>query len=255
MKYFISILALFLCFQTVTAFGQQAAFDRATTLLEEQEYMKAINQYNEIYREGDVSGALWLNLGVAYTQLDSLGKAKYYMLRAAEYSETETLAERSLERIENRFSRRSAVLPMLPWDRFFNLLDHFLGSTGLMVIGLLMLNITAGLLLAVWFRPGYKTVLKRLSTASAVMTCLFIFFSIFLSLQNNWYNTGVTIEAQTTVYDQPDSNSAVVSTAYEGYTMRVYNNEKAAEADGAWYYVRLENGLYGWVDQEAVLSY
>jgi tetratricopeptide (TPR) repeat protein len=255
LKYFISILTLFLSFQAAAAFGQQAAFDRATTLLEEQEYMEAIDHYNKIQQEGDLSGALWLNLGVAYVQLDSLGKAKYYMLKAAEYDETEALAEEALERIENQFSRRSAVLPMLPWDRFFNLLDHYFGSTGLMVIGLLLLNITSGLLLAAWFRPGYKQPLKKLSYASALLTCLFIFFSIFLSLQNSWYDTGVTVEDQATVYDRADINSAVVSTAYEGYTMRVYTSEKAPDTDGEWYYVRLENGLYGWVDQEAILTY
>ena len=122
MKQISIILILFFGLLSTVSFAQQAAFDRATTLLEDQEYMDAIKQYKQIHDEGHVSGALWLNMGVAYTQLDSLGKAKFYLLRAAEFSETEELASQSLEVIENRFSRRSAVLPMLPWDRFFNFL-------------------------------------------------------------------------------------------------------------------------------------
>lgn len=255
MKNLTFIIFLFLGLLPAAATGQQAAFDRANTLLEEQEYVEAINRYKDIHEQGFVSGALWLNIGVAYAQLDSLGKAKYYMLRASEFSEIESLAERSLDVIENRFSRRSAVLPMLPWDRFFNLLDNLLGRTGLMVIGLLFLNMTAALLLAAWFRPGLKNLLNRLSIASAVVAVLFIFFSVFLSLQDDWYDVGVTVEDQAAVYDQPNTDSAVVSTAYEGYTMRVHVEETAYDSEKNWVYVRLANGLYGWIDREAVLTY
>ena len=257
MKHFIIILILFVGVLSASADlqAQQAAFDRANTLLEEQEYSEAIERYKSIYEEGYVSGALWLNIGVAYTQLDSLGKAKYYILRASEFSETEEIAKQSLEVVENRFSRRSAVLPMLPWDRFFNFLDNSLGIAGLMVIGLLFLNVTAALLLASWFRPEMKTLFNKLSIVTIILTVLFIFFSVFLSLQEDWYETGVTIADQATVYNQPDTDSAVVSTAYEGYTMRVYVEESANVAGDNWFYVRLANGLYGWVNREAVLSY
>ena len=255
MKYLTAILFIFFGCLSTNVQGQQAAFDRANMLLEEQEYLEAINRYKEIREDGYVSGALWLNIGVAYAQLDSLGKAKYYMLRASEFSETETLARQSIDVIENRFSRRSAVLPMLPWDRFFNFLDSLFGSTGLMVIGLLMLNLTAAFLLATWFRPNLKKVLNKLSIVSAALTVLFIFFSVFLSLQNNWYDMGVTVEDQATIYDKPDADSAVVSTAYEGYTMRVHVEELDEGPEGNWYYVRLANGLYGWIKGEAILTY
>jgi len=250
-----TLLFILIALMSTPAAAQQAAFDRATTLLEEQEYSEAIDAYKSIHENGYVSGALWLNVGVAYAQLDSLGKAKYYMLRASEFDETEELAKQSIDIIENRFSRRSAVLPMLPWDRFFYFLDSLLGSAGLMVAGLLLLNLTAAFLLASWFRPDLKNLFNKLSIASGVLTVLFIFFSVFLSLQEEWYDTGVTVEDQATVFDQPDTNSAVVSTAYEGYTMRVHVEESTEAAGDRWYYVRLENGLYGWISRDAVLTY
>ena len=257
MKYLTAktLIFIFIALVSTPAAGQQATFDRATTLLEEQEYSEAIDVYKSIHENGYVSGALWLNIGVAYAQLDSLGKAKYYMLRASEFDETEELAKQSIDVIENRFSRRSAVLPMLPWDRFFNFLDTILGSGGLMVAGLLMLNITAAFMLAAWFRPGLKNLFNKLSIVSGVFTVLFIFFSVFLSLQEEWYDVGVTVEDRATVFDQPDTGSAIVSTAYEGYTMRVHVEESTEAAEDQWYYVRLENGLYGWISRDAVLIY
>jgi hypothetical protein len=53
----------------------------------------------------------------------------------------------------------------------------------------------------------------------------------------------------------------VVSTAYEGYAMRVHTHEElpasaSSDAEGdAWSYVRLENGLYGWIESDAILTY
>lgn len=254
-----SILAS-LTFTTVTS-AQQASFDRATTMLEEQQYSEAIDAYKAIYRDGHVSGALWLNLGVAYARVDSLGKAKFYLMRASEYSETEQIARESLERIESQFSRRSAVLPMLPWDRFFNMLDELFGAAGLMVVGLIILNLTAALLLASWFRPNLKSLFRKLSYVSAALAVLFIGSSVYLNLQEEWYDVGVTVVDQVSVYDRPTASSPVVSTAYEGYAMRVHTHEElppsaSSDAEGdAWSYVRLENGLYGWIESDAILTY
>lgn len=239
--------------QAPAVFGQQAQFDRATTLLEEQQFTEAIGSYKEIHQNGYVSGALWLNMGVAYAQLDSLGKAKYYLLRAREFDETKDLANQSLDVIENRFSRRSAILPMLPWDRFFNSLAQFPGSTGLMAIGLILLNTTAAFLLAAWFRPRSKVLFKRFSLAAGTLSLLLMLSSVYLILQEDWYKTGVTVEGQATVYDKPNTDSPIVSTAYEGYTMRVHTNEQAPAGD--WHYVRLANGLYGWIEEDAILTY
>lgn len=253
MKQLLTTFLFLLIVQVSAVFAQQAQFDRATTLLEEQQFLEAIESYKEIHQSGYESGALWLNLGVAYTQLDSLGKAKYYLLRAREFSETEELASQSLNVIENRFSRRSAILPMLPWDRFFNTLAQFPGITGLMIIGLILLNTTAALLLAAWFRPRLSVLFKRSSLAAGILSLLFMLSSVYLTLQEDWYETGVTVERQATVYDQPNTDSPIVSTAYEGYTMRVHTGEQSSTGD--WYYVRLANGLYGWIEKNAILTY
>ena len=245
--------------QTTAASAQQAAFDSANTLLEEQRYSEAIEAYKSIHENGQISGALWLNLGVAYARVDSLGKAKYYLMRASEYPETEQIAESSLERIESQFSRRSAVLPMLPWDRLFNFLDEVFGAVGLMVIGLISLNLTAALLLALWFRPNLKLLFRKLSYVTAALAVMFIGSSVYLNLQEEWYDVGVTVVDRISVYDRPSSNSPVVSTAFEGYSMRVHTHEElpsSADASGKdWSYVRLANGLYGWIESDAILTY
>ncbi|REL25053.1 SH3 domain-containing protein [Rhodohalobacter sp. SW132] len=234
-------------------FAQQNRFDEATNLLEEQRYADAIESYKSIADDGHVSGALWLNLGVAYAHLDSLGKAKYYLMRSAEFPETESMARESLDVVENRFSRRSAVLPMLPWDRFFQWADEYFGSVTLLILGLILLNVGAGFVLAAWFRPGYKKPFKYLSITSGALAAVFMSVSLYVDYQNARYETGVTIDRQSSVYSRPDTQSAVEATAYEGYTMRVDLRESESEA--GWFYIRLENGRFGWIEENAVLTY
>lgn len=253
MKYFILITGLIVSAQFSVATAQQARFDEANNLLGEQQYMDAIEQYRSIADDGHVSGALWLNMGVAYAQLDSLGKSKYYLLRARQFDDTRELAVESLGILENRFSRRSAVLPMLPWDRFLNWLDTLLGISGLMIVGLIFLNATAACLLAAWFRPDLNLFFRRLAISAGAISAFFILSSFYLDLQKEWYDTGVTVQREATVYERPDTESAVVSTAYEGYVMRVDNRESANKEQ--WYYVRLENGLYGWIDRQAIQTF
>lgn len=253
MKKFICSLLIIFAAQCTIATAQQARFDEANSLLQEQEYMNAIDQYRSIAEDGYRSGALWLNMGVAYAQLDSLGKAKYYLLRARQFEDTRELADQSLSILDNRFSRRSAVLPMLPWDRFLNWLNNLVGISGLMIGGLVFLNLTAACLLASWFRPGFKRFFRRSGYITALLSVLFILSSVYLNLQENWYDTGVTVEEEASVYERPDLNSTQEATAYEGYTMRVDNRESDT-ADG-WYYIRLENGRYGWIEQEAIATF
>lgn len=248
-KFICSLLIIFAVQSTVVT-AQQARFDEANSLLQEQEYMDAINQYRSITEDGYQSGALWLNMGVAYAHLDSLGKSKYYLLRARQFEDTRELADQSLSILDNRFSRRSAILPVLPWDQFLSWLDNLLGISGLMMGGLVFLNLTAACLLASWFRPGFKRFFRRSGYITALFSVLLILSSVYLNLQENWYDTGVTVEDEASVYERPDPNSAVEATAYEGYTMRVDNRE--SDTTNGWNYVRLENGRYGWIQQEAI---
>lgn len=233
--------------------GQQATFDEATEHLEEQQFMEAITLYSTIPEEGYESGGLWLNMGVAYAGLDSLGKAKYYLMRAREFSETRNEAEQSLDLIENRLSRRSAVLPLLPWDRFFSWLERRMGITGMMVTGLIFLNSAAILVLLSWFRPRYSKIFKRSAGGVLFLSILFAGTSLYLDFQDEWYDTGVTVVDEARVYNEPDPESAVVSTAYEGYTMRVHNDRQPPS--GSWVYVRLANGLYGWIDEGTINTF
>ncbi|PWN05620.1 hypothetical protein [Rhodohalobacter mucosus] len=249
MKHFFK-LALLLWLVPAALYSQQARFDEATFLLEQNEYRKALDIYKTIADDGFQSGSLWLNMGIAYTALDSLGMAKYYFLQAENLDETESAASEALAYVNERFERRSAVLPQLPWDRFFNFLANRLGTGLLFTFAFILLyGGTAGII-AGWFYPVRSTLLKYLWTGMLISSGLVFAAAFYTDYLETRYGTGVIIEREQPVYQAPNTDTATVSTAYEGYVMRVDLAE--SESTEGWSYVRLENGMYGWLQTESM---
>ena len=252
-KFFYLAVTFSFFFLGSEAFGQQPLFDRANSLLNDGQYLEAIDLYKSIAEDGYHSGALWQNMGVAYTRLDSLGKAKYYFLRAEKYSETEERAESALQYVNNRFPRQSAVLPSLPWIRFIYFLSERIGLKTIVFSGLFFLYLGIALKIGSWFRFDLNKMLSYSGYTAIACSAVLFLFSIIVHYQENRYSTGVMIDQEGEVYQRPEENSAIVSTAYEGYTMQV--DEKESENQSGWKYVRLENGMYGWIQTDHIMTF
>lgn len=237
--------------QTVSA--QQARFDEATDLLEMQEYREAIDLYRSIADDGYSSGALWLNMGIAYSRLDSLGVSKYFLLKASDYRETHELAEEALTYVNERFSRRSAVLPPLPWDLFFESLARSPGKQNLFIFGFLLLYGGVGFMIAGWFTVNRQQLWKWSAIALIALSALVFASALYINYLDTRFGTGVLTDRQSVVHQQPDPDSGAVSTAYEGYTMRI--DHRRSEGENGWYFVRLENGMTGWIDRDVLMTF
>ena len=254
MKKYIFLTPIF-CLLVVKglAFGQQPLFDEANSLLNEGSYQAAIEIYQSISEDGYESGALWQNLGVAYTRLDSLGKAKYYFLKAERFSETEQHAQQALQYVNNRFPRQSAVLPELPWIRFINFLSIQVGLQAIALTALFLLYLGVALKIGAWFRLDFKQTLNYSSYGAIALSVILFICSMIIQYQENRYSTGVMVDREASVHQRPEKNSSVISTAYEGYTMQVDKTESKNQPD--WNYVRLENGMYGWIEDGHIMTF
>ncbi|MDX1617569.1 MAG: SH3 domain-containing protein [Balneolaceae bacterium] len=229
----------------------QLQFDKANDRLDEGNYIDALSIYRSLEEQHRVSGPLFLNMGICYVQLDSLGKAKYYFLKAERYEETASQAEEGLQYVESRFSRQSAVLPKLPWERFFDWLGNRIGAARLLGFGILLLNLGVAGFIATWFIPNLDRKIGIGGIASGAAGLLIIFSSFYVQYLQNRYSRAVMIHQRTNVMERPTSEAAVVSQAYEGYTFTVDHHRSAEEA--GWYYVRMSNGLYGWIPDEEIM--
>lgn len=206
--------------------------------------MQAMESYRSIAASGSVSGALYLNMGIAAMQLDSLGLSKYYFLKAAQFSTTQQQADEALEYVNSQFSRQSAILPKLPWDRAIDWINHKLTALGLFLIGFLFT--LAGLVL---LYLGWLGKIPLSKTFSTQLTLIIIGTSLSLlafyaDYVNQRYDEAVLVSSSQRVLESPNEDSPLVSIAYEGYDLTVDHWE--SDAVDEWVYVRLGNGQYGW---------
>ncbi|MEX2585536.1 MAG: SH3 domain-containing protein [Balneolaceae bacterium] len=230
--------------------AQQDRFEEANQLLEEHQTDAAMELYRSIEEEGYQSGMLFYNMGIASVSRDSLGLAKYYFLHATDFKDAQEEALQALNYLNNQFERRSAILPPLPWERFFIHLGNRYGGALLALFGLLLLNLAAGLLITAWFKPEPSRWLRRSSAITALIAILALLSATRVQYLDNRYKTGVMVHPETTLYHEPDRESTAVTTVYEGYTLRVDLHE--SETAESWARVRLQNGMTGWIKQDLI---
>lgn len=223
----------------------QLVFDEANTFLQEGNYPEAMDRYRTILASDQVSGALFLNMGIASTQLDSMGLAKYYFIKASEFPTTNEQAMLGLEYVNSQFSRQSAQLPKLPWDRAIDSLKDGIGSEGVFIIGFIFIITGVLLILLNWFGSmsfkKFRTVLALICTAGV----LIIILAFYVDYIDNRYSEAVIVSTEKQVKSGASDSADLVSLAYEGYTVTIDNNTSLTH-DG-WYYIRLGNGQFGWI--------
>lgn len=228
----------------------QSKFDEANQKLQEGYYEEALQTYKTIERNDKVSGPLFLNMGITYTRLDSLGNAKYYFLKARSFSSTRDQAKQGLKYVNEQFSNQSAVLPKLPWDRAIDWLSDRLGATGVFAIGLFLLLLAVSALIYAWFfrlfsRPAHLT--YRILSVLGVLAVL---LSLYMNYVDYRYDRAVMTTEETIVKQQPEPEGPTISKAYEGYTFTV--DHRKSNTVEQWYYVRMPNGMHGWIQKNNI---
>ncbi|MEL7833434.1 hypothetical protein [Fodinibius sp. Rm-B-1B1-1] len=229
----------------------QAVFDDANEQLQAGNYGQALSLYHDLELRNNVSGALFLNMGITYQRIDSLGKAKFYFLKATEFEETEQRAQQALEFVNSQFSRQSAVLPKLPWDVATTWLQKNIGAKLLLFIGILLFNLGIFTFITHWFGQFYPKILRISSYSIVGFAILIITASFYTQYINERYSTAVMITDQISVVENPTEQAPVVSRAYEGYTFTVDHYQ--SQDQPKWSYIRMSNGLYGWIPNSEIL--
>src|SRR5690625_2416030 len=119
-----------------------------------------------------------------------------------------------------------------------------------MIFRLSLLNVPAGAVIGSWFTREGVRLFRYGSIVAAVLSLLLMTLAFTLQYMDRRYDTGVMVERQATVHERPDPTSDSVSTAYEGYTLSDDLKLRGQPDDGDSCRVRLQNGVYGWVQSK-----
>ena len=241
------LLSIFWMFSSYVAAqtNAQLKFDEANTLLKEGDYLGALNAYRDIEETGEVSGSLFLNMGIVSVEIDSLGLAKYYFLKASDFEATISVANEALTYVDSQFSRKSAILPKLPWDRAISSLIKHVGAVHVFIWGFILMTLSVLIIIVNWFYPlalPKKSILFIFICSLSVLT---IFLAFYVDYVDQRYKEGIIIAKEVPVTTQPSEEADILGIAYEGYAITI--DTFASEKSEGWYYIRLGNGQFGWI--------
>lgn len=228
----------------------QLHFDEANNFLEEGNYREALKKYRQIEANDHISGELFLNMGIASVQIDSLGLAKFYFLKAKKFESTQLSADKALDFVNSQFSRQSAKLPKLPWDRAVDRFKVSPGTFGIFLIGYSFVCFAILLIIAGWFNWVKVPKQKNIIISCFTIAALIISLAYYVDYVDQRYDEAVLITDQSTVSVSPNGNSELISMAYEGYDLTIDWKKSATHPN--WYYIRLGNGQFGWIEAKGI---
>ncbi|MEX0609414.1 MAG: GW dipeptide domain-containing protein [Balneolaceae bacterium] len=249
-RFFFFVMVISLSGNFVAAQSNQAIFDEANTYFESGELSQAMSMYRILEQEEQVSGALFLNMGIVAVQLDSMGLAKYYFLKSANFEETEERANLALLYVTSQFSRQSATLPKLPWDRAVQWMIEVPTAFGVFIAGFFFLIIGLTLLALKWLNYIHLKKINWYLTSIFVAGSLIVLLSFYVDYVDQRYDEAVLVTNSNRVLQLPEEQSTLVSIAYEGYSV-IVDRWKSEEED-QWLYIRLGNGQFGWISHEGI---
>jgi tetratricopeptide (TPR) repeat protein len=216
-------------------------FDSANKLYEQGKYAEAVSAYESLAQSGNVSAALYYNLGNAFFKSGQLGRA------VAAYRQAERIAPRDPDlRANLQFARSQVQGPTFSpsaWQRW--LVRLTLNEWTWLASGALWLWFF--ILALIQVRPGLKSALRRhvlwLGLAAGLLcACLGATFHDARSNQ-----TVIATKRDTPVRQGPLDEAANAFTVHDGAELRVLDHKDD------WFQIAAGPGRIGWLRRDQIV--
>lgn len=245
-KLFCKILffgACFLGLMNPTIVAQQLRFEAGNRAYQQRDFAKALQEYHQIAAQGIKSDALFYNMGNAYFRRGQLGAAILYYEKARQLNPYDSRIAHSLEVARSKSKNQIPEVPEAFWTTAWRYLLWFFTLEGFFWIGI-GLYILVFLLIAHWIWFTQPTPWRRRTLMVLIpLTVVFLGASIFAAYKENVHQFAVVQPKKTEILATPVSDGQSVRVLYEGLTVKILHRE------GAWFRVKLPNGLEGWMQK------
>jgi tetratricopeptide (TPR) repeat protein len=218
-----------------------AGFDSANKLYEEGKFADAASAYEKLVQSGQVSAALYFNLGNAWFKSGQIGRA------IAAYRQAQRITPRDPDlRANLQFARNQTPSPTLPpsrWQRWMGRLT--LNEWTLLASGAVWLWL--GLLAALQWRPALRPVLRTYVYSLAVLVVLLCASVVAALREGRFVRTAVVVSREASVRYGPLAESPTAFTVHDGAELRVLDQKDE------WLQVNAGPRRIGWLRRDQAL--
>ena len=218
-----------------------AAFDAANKLYEEGKFAAAVSAYERLAQSGQVSAALYFNLGNAYFKSGQIGRA------IAAYRHAELIAPRDPDlRANLQFARKQVPSPSLLPGRMERWLSRLtLNEWTMLAAAAVWLWLL--LLATLQWRPGLRPVLRAYVYSVATIAVLLCACVAFAFSGARLTRTAIVVAREAPVRYGPLAEAPLAFTVHDGAELRVLDQKDE------WLQVSAGPRRTGWLRRDQTL--
>lgn len=228
--------------------AEATSVEEGTQAMKNKEYAKAIKIYDGLVSEGQVSGELYYNLGVAHAELGNIGSALFNFHRASKTGLTTDDLLQNMQLVSEQRTDEIEVIPEFFLTRLWDVWRHLLSSNLWGVLSLVF--IVGGIYGLFQWRTAKERGSRKMGFTYGIPLVL---IAIILALTSRSAakdrlvpDQGILLSKSIDLRSAPDAESAAILTIHEGADVDVQDRI------GTWIKVRLLNGQEGWLPETEV---
>ena len=241
---------IFLMILLVSSFGYtqnlDSLFVKANKLYQQEDYLKALELYQDIEKQNVESEALYFNMANIYYKTNQVAPAIYFYEKALQLDPNNKDIKFNLDFAQRMILDNIEPLPKSLGQKFRDSVTLRLkyNTWAIIVVSLAFLFA----LLFLLYHFSYSTSKKRFYFITSIVSASFVAISLFFAMKNHHFvsntNYAIIFAPQTKVKSAPTKNSEVNFELHEGTKVQVLE-----DLDN-WRKIKIADGKTGWMNVE-----
>ncbi len=225
-----------------------ALFSKAKNAYDQGNYSEAIQDYQQILRQGIESAALHFNLGNAYFKSGEIGEAILHYEKAAKLAPRDQDIKYNLKIARARIQDQINPPPMSFIMKVYNGIKYWLSLNELAWTTVFLFLITSLFFAGWWLISSDR--LNRVARGLFIIGIILLLLStpllISRSLEAHQEKYGVVLVPKLKVYSGPQTITTEVFVIHEGTKVQVEREQDH------WFKIQLIDGKEGWVQAKSI---
>ncbi len=246
LKFFIHIVlisGLLFSGTTVKAQSPDSLFAAANKLYQQEKYIEALDQYQQIEKQQLESASLYFNMANIYYRTNQVAPAVYYYEKALKLDPNDEDIKVNLEFANRMILDNIEPIPNSLWENFMDsvILRFTYETWSKIAVGLAFVFA----LLFLMYHFSYSTGKKRIYFISSILTVIFVTTSLFFAYRNKHFVDNnieaIIFSPAAQVKNAPTNSSEVYFELHEGTKVLIL------ETLDNWKKIKIADGKMGWI--------